>query len=301
VIEVKVRVPGKVNLALRAGARRADGYHSLATVFMALSLADEITVTPGAAGSVTAAVTGEGHESVGSGPDNLAVRAALLLRDRHGTPDLGAHLAIDKRIPVAGGMAGGSADAAGALLACARLWELDVTQDDLLDLAAALGADVPFVLIGGCALGLNRGDRVTPVLSRGSFHWVLALAAQGLSTAEVFRRFDQRGDAAAPEPPPVPPALLNALAQGNAAALGATLVNDLAPAALSLAPELRRTLDAGLEAGAVGAVISGSGPTVALLARDEDAATTLAVRLSSEGVAKRLLKVQGPVPGAQFV
>ncbi|MDR0990534.1 MAG: 4-(cytidine 5'-diphospho)-2-C-methyl-D-erythritol kinase [Propionibacteriaceae bacterium] len=296
-----VRVPGKVNLALQVGPCQADGYHDLATVFMALSIEDTVTATGplDTPGDITATVSGPGAQWVGSGLDNLAVRAASLLRDRFGSPELSASLAIEKRIPVAGGMAGGSADAAGALLACARLWQLDVTSADLTDLAAELGADVPFALLGGCALGLGRGDRLTPVLARGRFHWVLAFHRRGLSTSAVFRRFDEYRPN--PAPAVVPSALLTALAAGDVRALGAALSNDLTVASVSLAPALRRTIEAGREAGALGSVISGSGPTVALLAASEEAANTLAVRLSSEGVAHRLVRAWGPVPGAHVV
>jgi 4-diphosphocytidyl-2-C-methyl-D-erythritol kinase len=319
VTAVKVRVPGKVNLALRSGPRRPDGYHGLATVFMALSLFDDLAAAPGAAGVIDCALTGADAHFVVPGA-NLAVKAAELLRDRYGSPSLGVEMSIHKRIPVAGGMAGGSADAAAALVACDRLWELGVPAAELAGLAAELGADVPFALMGGCALGLGRGDLLTPVLSRGQFHWVLAFAATGLSTPDVFRRFDELAGGAGAGPggddeagsgaaeaggeagvPEVPPALLNALAAGDVKALGAALVNDLERAAISLAPKLRRTLDTGLAAGALGAVVSGSGPTVALLAASEKAATDIAVRISSEGVAKRVLRAHGPVPGARVV
>jgi 4-diphosphocytidyl-2-C-methyl-D-erythritol kinase len=245
-------------------------------------------------------MTGEGADAVGSGPDNLAVRAASLLRDRCGDPSLGVALAIRKAIPVAGGMAGGSADAAAALLACNRLWNLSLDQAALLELGGELGADVPFPLLGGCAYGVGRGERVTPVLSRGQCHWVLALAGAGLSTAAVFRRFDERGDAPTAIPA-VPPPLMAALANGDLAAVGAHLVNDLEPAAIALAPGLRRALDTGLALGALGAIVSGSGPTVALLAADAKQADRLAVAISSEGVAQRVRRVSGPVPGARVV
>ncbi|MDR0416948.1 MAG: 4-(cytidine 5'-diphospho)-2-C-methyl-D-erythritol kinase [Propionibacteriaceae bacterium] len=296
---VRVRVPGKINLALRVGPRRPDGYHELATLFQAVSLCDELSAAPAADGRITVAMTGQAA-GVGSGLGNLAVRAAHLLRERYGDPSLGADLAIRKAIPVAGGMAGGSADGAAALVACARLWGLGVGRPALLELAGELGADVPFALLGGCAHGLGRGDRVTPVLSRGVCHWVLALAAGGLSTAHVFQRFDERGDAPA-DTPAVPPGLLTALASGDTRGVGRHLVNDLTPAALALAPGLRRTLAAGLELGALGAIVSGSGPTVALLAADADHADRLAVAISSEGVAHRVLRVHGPVPGAQVI
>jgi 4-diphosphocytidyl-2-C-methyl-D-erythritol kinase len=287
-------------LALRVGPRRPDGYHDLATLFQAVSLFDNIVARPLDDGQITVAMTGEGAAAVEGGLANLAVRAAHLLRERCGRPDLGAALEIAKTIPVAGGMAGGSADAAGALVACARLWGLAVPRTDLFELAAELGSDVPFALLGGCALGVGRGEQVTPVLSRGTYHWVLVLARGGLSTAEVFRRFDLRRDAPSATPE-VPATLMNALAAGDTARLGRTLVNDLQPTATAMTPTLHQALERGRHVGAVGALVSGSGPTVALLAANAAHAADLAVKISSEGVAHRVQRVTGPVPGAQVV
>jgi 4-diphosphocytidyl-2-C-methyl-D-erythritol kinase len=293
-------VPGKINLALRIGPRRPDGYHDLATVFQAVSLFDEVEARALDDGRVTVSMSGAEVKSVGRGLDNLAVRAACLLRERWGDSSLGAALSIRKAIPVAGGMAGGSADGAAALLACARLWDLPLGQPELLELAGELGSDVPFPLLGGCAYGVGRGEQVVPALARGTCHWVLALAPSGLSTARVFSRFDDRGDA--PESTPaVPAALMKALAGGDAATLGRHLVNDLEAAALDLAPGLRRALDTGRALGAIGAVVSGSGPTVAFLAADARRADRLAVAISSEGIAQRVCRAQGPVPGARIV
>ncbi|MDR0783804.1 MAG: 4-(cytidine 5'-diphospho)-2-C-methyl-D-erythritol kinase, partial [Propionibacteriaceae bacterium] len=186
---IRVRVPAKINLALCVGAERADGYHELATIFQAVSLYDIVTAT-GIETGITCTVNGPQAHLVGPPHQNLAYRAAALLKQEYAVR-AGVALSIDKKIPVAGGMAGGSANGAGALLACARLWELAITQDDLLGLAAQLGADVPFALMGGCAVGLGRGDRLTPTLARGQYHWVLALAPGEMSTPEVFARFDQ--------------------------------------------------------------------------------------------------------------
>ena len=298
---VRVRVAGKINLALRSGARRPDGYHSLATVFQAVSVYDEVEAR-WAPGTFTVSVTGEQAALVPTDGTNLAVKAARLLAVTAGAgrEDLGCHLAIRKAIPVTGGMAGGSADAAAALLACSVLWDLDTSLDDLIELGAQLGADVPFSLTGGTALGTGRGDRLTPALSRGSYHWVLALSDGELSTPEVFGRFDAITPEAA-QRPEVPSALLNALIGGDPLALGRQLVNDLQPAALSLRPQLRQVLQAGLDLGAVGAIVSGSGPTVALLAADESAAIDLSVRLGSEGLCRAVKRVHGPVPGARLI
>ena len=293
-----VRVPGKINLALRVGPRRADGYHPLATVFQAVSVFDEVTAAEAAPGVFTVRTIGEQAGFVADDDDNLAVRAARLLADELPGDGYGCELTVRKSIPVAGGMAGGSADAAGALLACARLWGADLGPDDLSELGVRLGADVPFCLLGGTALGADRGDRLTPVLCRGSYHWVLVLSARGLSTPAVFARFDEL----TPEgtgPLAVGAPLLNALASGDAAALGKALANDLEPAALSLRPDLRPVIEAGLGHGALGHVLSGSGPTIAFLAKDAAASATLASRLTGLGLGQSVRTVTGPMPGAR--
>lgn len=296
---IRVRVAGKVNLALRSGPRRPDGYHSLATVFQAVSLFDEVEATWAEPGRFTVKVMGEQAAQVPTGDENLAVRAARLLAAAAAKPSLGAELVIRKSIPVAGGMAGGSADAAGALLACAVLWDLDVSPDELRTLGAQLGADVPFCLAGGTALGTGRGDQLAPVLSRGSYHWVLAFSDGALSTPAVFGKFDELGLGAGRLE--APPELLNALVSGDVAALGRTLVNDLEPAALALRPELGQVLEAGRDLGAVASIVSGSGPTVAFLAANESDAVDLSVKLSGESVCRAVKRVSGPVPGARLV
>jgi 4-diphosphocytidyl-2-C-methyl-D-erythritol kinase len=210
-------------------------------------------------------------------------------------------LSITKAIPVAGGLAGGSADAAAALVACDALWGTGMSKDGLAALAARLGSDVPFSLHGGTALGTGRGERLTPVLARGSFSWVLALAEGGLSTPSVYGQLDLQRETGPVRVVSEPSAVLAALRSGDAAALGRALDNDLQPAALSLAPHLRRLLAAAADLGALGCVVSGSGPTVALLARDPDAADELAASLAAEGVCRAVRRADGPVPGARIV
>jgi len=300
--QVRVRVPAKINLALRVGSSRPDGYHELATIFQAVSLYDEVTAYTAPPdrvriGAITCEVTGLDAHRIGPAESNLAFRAARLLQQEYGVRE-GADLHIDKRIPVAGGMAGGSADAAGALLACARLWELPAGADDLMGLAARLGADVPFPLMGGCAVGLGRGEILTPALNRGLCHWVLAFSSHHLSTPEVFRRFDEISPAGRPAIPQIPAETMMALTSGDIRRVAACLVNDLTPAACSLLPELHAVLNAGRDAGCLAGIVSGSGPTVAFLAEDESAATDLAVALSSSGVAREVRLATGPVPGA---
>ncbi len=299
-VDVRVRVPAKINLALKVGPARPDGYHPLATVYQAVSLYDEVHAAWANPDEFEVTVSGEGADLVPLDASNLAVRAAQLLARTHGPYDsLGVTLSIKKAIPVAGGLAGGSADAAAALLACAVLWDLDVAPDALRALAAQLGSDVPFALMGGTAVGSGRGEEVAPALARGTYHWVLAFGHHGLSTPAVYRRFDTlTPDAVAPE---VPAALMNALRSADARQLGDALSNDLQPAALDLQPRLRALLDAGLEYGALGALVSGSGPTCAFLVAGESAAVDLSVALSAEGLCRTVRRATGPVPGARVV
>jgi 4-diphosphocytidyl-2-C-methyl-D-erythritol kinase len=303
VTNVTVRVPAKVNLQLAVGPVRADGYHGLVTVFHAVSLFDEVTVAPAEHDGVV--VTGEGAASVPADGSNLAVRAAAALLEAAG-PGVrdapGLAIRIRKRIPVAGGLAGGSADAAATLVACNELWQAGLSQHDLRELAAGIGSDVAFCLLGGTAIGMGRGERLTPALASGRFHWVLAFATGELSTADVYAACDRiraGGPGSAPAGEPVlDNALMAALRSGDPAGLGPLLSNDLQAAAISLRPGLRRTLAAGRELGAVGAVVSGSGPTCAFLARDRRYAQKLAAELAGAGVCRGVAQVTGPVPGA---
>ncbi len=297
---VRVRVSGKINLALRVGAPRPNGYHPLSTVFQSVSLFDEVAVRGAQPGRFPVTVVGDQAALVPTDGTNLAVRAAKLLADEYGPHRFGAELVIRKTIPVAGGMAGGSANAAGALLACSVLWDLDISPDELRVFGARLGADVPFQLMGGTALGTGRGDELVPVLSRGTYHWVLALSADELATPAVFGRFDELNPDA-PDELAMPKDVMNALVSGDSVALGAVLVNDLAPAAASLRPELVRVLEFGREAGALGSIVSGAGPTCAFLAANEAAAVDLSVKLSSEGMCRAVRRVTGPVPGARLI
>ena len=297
---VTVKVPGKINLALRCGPRRPEGYHDLATVFQAVSVYDEIIARPAKPGQFGVSTLGPYAGMAPLGDDNLAVRAARAVAACAGDRQLGCELEIHKQIPMAGGMAGGSADAAGALLACTTLWQLDIAAEDLAALGENLGADVPFCLAGGTALGTGRGDRLTPVASSGTYHWVLAFARRGLTTPSVFARYD-RLHPGGTAPLAVGGDLLDALAAGDPAALGRALVNDLQNPAITLRPELRPLLDAGKELGALGAIVSGSGPTVAFLTPDEPAAAAFAAALAPLRLADTIRQATGPAPGAQVV
>jgi 4-diphosphocytidyl-2-C-methyl-D-erythritol kinase len=295
---VTVRVPAKVNLELVVGAPTDDGYHPLSTVFHAVALYDEVTVTTADSWGVTVA----GPQSLGVPMDgsNLASKAARALAEAAGV-DEPVQISIHKDIPVAGGMAGGSADAAATLGACDALWGLNLPRPELERLAAALGSDVPFLIGGGTAMGSGRGEVLAPVLARGTFHWVFALSENGLSTPAVYAECDRlRQGHEVPEPAPSPE-MMTALRSGDPRALAAALRNDLQPAALSLRPALGDVLDAGLDFGALGGIVSGSGPTVAFLAGSNEAALDLAVSLTASGAVQDVRRATGPTHGAHLL
>ena len=297
-ISVTARVPAKVNLELMVGPLRTDGFHHLATVFQAVGLYDDVSVESADDWGVT--VTGPYADQVPTDDSNLAIRAARLLASETGI-DLPVHITIDKDIPVAGGMAGGSADAAGALVACDALWGLGSSKAGLEELGAELGSDVPFALTGGTAMGSGRGDRLAPVLGRGHYHWVFALGEVGLSTPTVYAECDRlRATLRVPEPVPSA-SMMTALRSGDAAALGRALTNDLQPAAISLLPRLEEVLRTGIEYGALGGVVSGSGPTVAFLVSDTEHGLDLAVALTASGTVSVVKRAVGPVAGAHVV
>jgi len=311
---ITARVPAKINLQLSVGPLRSDGYHDLVSVFHAVSLFDEVTVSPADRTSVV--VTGEGRADVPLGPTNLAVKAVAALAKatrRRGRVASAVRIQIRKRIPVAAGLAGGSADAAAALVACNELWGSRCSGAELGDIGAQLGSDVPFALLGGTAVGIGRGEQLTRALVSGNYHWVLAFGTSGLSTPDVYAAYDRLRSARAsgsstpgssPQAgtsPALSTELMAALRSGDPAAVGPLLTNDLQPAALSLQPLLRRALAAGREHGALGAIVSGSGPTCAFLAADADAASELAVGITGAGVCRAVVQVCGPVPGASLV
>lgn len=293
---VTARAPAKVNLHLAVGPLRPDGFHDLTTVFQAVGLYDELTLTR--ADRLSVHVEGEGAADVPTDHTNLAARAVLALAERTGVR-ADVDLRISKGIPVAGGCAGGSADAAAALVACDALWGLGLSREELSEVGAELGSDVPFSLHGGTALGTGRGERLTPVLGAGQYSWVLALATGGLSTPAVYRELDRQREQGPVSLVSDSSEVLGALRQGSPEALGKALSNDLQAPALALKPELRRLLETGEELGAIGGLVSGSGPTVAFLARDSDHAGALSAALAGHGVCRAVRVAAGPVPGAR--
>ncbi|MFF7293404.1 4-(cytidine 5'-diphospho)-2-C-methyl-D-erythritol kinase [Microbacterium sp. NPDC008134] len=305
---VHVRAPGKINVFLGVGGRHDDGYHALATVFQAVSLYEDVIARAADEFSVTVrGVEGADVRDADAVPlddRNLAMRAAKLLAaaaDYHG----GVALEIRKSVPVAGGMGGGSADAAAALVACDALWGTGFSLARLHELAARLGADVPFALHGGTAVGTGRGDQLNPALARGRFDWVLVTSDEGLSTPVVYEQLDRLREeegALADDPPlslDVPIPVLQALRSGDAVQLAASLHNDLQAAAANLRPDLEETIRRGIRAGALHGLVSGSGPTVALLCGDPESAQAVQTSLQQDG--RDALHVHGPVPGARIL
>ena len=299
---VRVEAPGKVNLFLSVGASGTDGYHQLTTVFQAVRLIETVTARRQSVrdrGTVTLTLE-EPDADVPTDASNLAMRAAELLAETTGVSE-GVDLLLRKRVPVAGGMAGGSADAAATLVACNILWGTGLSLLELSALAARLGADVPFPLTGATAVGSGRGDLVTPIMTRGSYHWVFALAEEGLSTPAVFRRFDELTGTGAPAVRDVPEALTSALRAGDAPALAASLHNDLQAAALDLRPELAQVIAVAEEAGALRAIVSGSGPTIAALVENPAGAQRVSRALTASGLVADVLRADAPVAGARVV
>jgi 4-diphosphocytidyl-2-C-methyl-D-erythritol kinase len=298
---VVIRVPGKVNLGLSVGPLDSDGYHELVTVFQAISLFDDVTVQYGPEGAgIILEASGSTSAGVPLDSSNLAYKAAeIMIRRFQLTGDISIHL--KKEIPVAGGMAGGSADAAGVIVGMDALFELGLSRDELQRIGAELGSDVPFGIAGGTAIGRGRGDQLTPVLAQGTYQWVLALSSSGLSTPSVYAECDRLREGLTIARPSANDALLQALRAGDAKELGKALSNDLQSAACSLRPALRLVLDVGREYGALGCIVSGSGPTVAFLVEDEEKALDLTVALSSSGVVGGVVRAGGPTHGARRI
>jgi 4-diphosphocytidyl-2-C-methyl-D-erythritol kinase len=294
-------VPSKVNLQLSVGPREADGYHQLVTVFQAISIFDDVTIKIADQGAgINLSVSGDQIHGVPTDSSNLVVKAAELMMKKFEI-EIDATIDIKKSIPVAGGMAGGSADAAAAIVAINELYDLEMTREEMHEIASQLGSDVPFLLSGGTAIGQGRGDQLTAALSRGTYHWVLALSSVGLSTPAVYSECDRLRQGLDISEPQISDALMQSLLSADPKAVGNLLVNDLQQAACSLRPALRLILDVGQEYGALGAIVSGSGPTVAFLVSDEEHGLDLAVALSASGVVGSVTRAYGPVHGAKVI
>jgi len=300
---VTARAPGKINLFFRVGAEQPDGYHEVASLYQAVSLYEDVTASP--ADDISLRFTGP-IDAVGLPLDetNLCVRAARLLAEETGCA-AGAELTVLKRVPIAGGMGGGSADAAATLLACDELWGTGLGRAGLLPLAARLGADVPFALVGGTAVGTGRGDQLSQALARGDFHWVLALSEGGLSTPAVYAELDRHRERHADQLPQtevsvvVDAEALQAVRAGDREALAEAMHNDLQVAALQMMPELSAVLERGESHGALAGIVSGSGPTCAFLMPHALAAAELQSGFARAGV--HALVTTSPAHGARIL
>ncbi len=298
---VTARVPAKVNLQLSVGPLGADGFHEVTTVFQAISLFDDVTVATAEKGEgIKISITGQTSGGVPADNSNLAVKAAQLMIKNYNLPE-DLVIKLKKEIPVAGGMAGGSADAAGVIVGLDSLFELGLSRDVMESVGSKIGSDVPFSICGGVAIGTGRGDQITPALAKGSYNWVLALSGQGLATPSVYQECDRLREGLSIAPPVVSEPLMQALRAGDAKALGKALSNELQPAACSLRPALRLVLDVGIDYGALGGIVSGSGPTVAFLVSDDEHAMDLTVALSSSGVVSSVVRASGPTNGARII
>jgi 4-diphosphocytidyl-2-C-methyl-D-erythritol kinase len=298
--EVRVNAPAKINLCLGVGPVRADGYHPLATVYQAVGLYDEVVLRPADVDDLTVSGDGVDVSAVPLDESNLVLRAVRLLAEHH-EEELAVAVHVRKRIPVAGGLAGGSADAAAALVGADTLFDLHTPREELVELAAQLGSDVPFCLLGGTAMGAGRGELVTPVMTRGEYWWVIVTDPQGLSTPEIYGEFDRLNTERTVPPPEVPDELLSALRAGDPERLGAVLENDLQPAALRFRPDLGELLAAGRLASAHGAIVSGSGPTTVFLCDSPDHAQQVDQALQYDHGTEPAIVVKGPVHGARVV
>ena len=298
---VVARVPAKVNLQLSVGTLGSDGYHEVITVFQAISLFDDVSVATAPVGNgLTIDISGQTSSGVPADSSNLAIRAADLMIKTYDLPtDL--VIKLKKEIPVAGGMAGGSADAAGVIVGLDSLFELGLSRDEMESVGSKIGSDVPFSICGGVAIGSGRGDQITPALAKGNYFWVLALSGQGLATPSVYQECDRLREGLSITTPQVSEPLMQALRAGDAKALGKSLSNDLQSAACSLRPALRLVLDVGVDYGALGGIVSGSGPTVAFLVSSDEHAMDLTVALSASGVVSSVVRATGPVPGARII
>jgi 4-diphosphocytidyl-2-C-methyl-D-erythritol kinase len=298
---VTASAPGKTNLFFAVGPLLESGFHDVASIYLALDLREEVTVAPASTWSVSVSgnISAEQIEMVPTGEENLVVKAAKLVAKHAGTDAQPIAFEIEKHVPVAGGMGGGSADAAAALIAVNSLWCSGV--DAQLSESVELGADVPFALTGGIAVGLGRGEVLTPISSVPALHVVLVTSDEGLSTPAVYKRLDELRAARGEDPTLAPKALvpeelIRALQSGDQPAIAKLLNNDLQEAALDLRPDLNQTILDGLEAGALTGFVSGSGPTIAFLVADADGAEDLAQKLHIKGY--RALAAAGPARGA---
>jgi 4-diphosphocytidyl-2-C-methyl-D-erythritol kinase len=268
---VWVRAPAKVNLFLEVLARRADGYHELATLMIAVSLYDTLEFTEGPSGATRLRCD---HPSLSTGPDNLICRAVELVR-RHSGRAGGVDIRLWKRVPMAAGLGGGSSDAAATLAGLNRLWKLGWDREELARLGAELGSDVSFFFAGSAAWCTGRGERIEPMRLGRRLDFVLVSPSVGLSTAEVFR------GVTVPTEPISGEAVRRAAAAGDVRELGRLLHNRLQPEAERLCPDVAGLVTRLAGLGPAGQLMSGSGSSVFALCRDPGEALSLARAFAS--------------------
>lgn len=299
---------GKINLFFKVGPLQENGYHQVASLYQAVNLPETVIaeVAPDWEVAVTGNIDASHLKGVPTNRNNLVVKAAkaagAALRFKR-VPRLS--FTIHKNVPVAGGMGGGSADAAAAILAAESAWGRKLSTAERFSVAAELGADVPFSMLGGSAIGVGTGHELDPIEQRSVLHWILVPNDFGLSTPAVYAELDRLRDMRGDNPKWVPEAQVNqllveALRQGAGAEdIAPLLHNDLQEAAVSLRPELQDILDLEERAMALRAIISGSGPTIAMLARDANDAHAIASRLQTFG--QQAIVTTSPAGGAQLV
>mgnify|MGYP002655113748 FL=1 len=284
---VHASAAGKVNLFFGVGSLKTDGYHDVMSIYQSLNLREDVSIAASINEpqvSVAGNIRREQLDSVPRGESNLVYKAVRLLEHLAGLEPSDVDFEIFKRVPVAGGMAGGSADAAATMLAANEFLNTGFSRQRLLDESVQLGADVPFGILGGTAIGVGRGEQLESLELGRELHLVMVANDQGLSTPQVYAELDRQreADGADPrelEPLAKPQALIDALQAGQLDRIAALIHNDLEPAALALLPELELTLAAAEKYGALRAFVSGSGPTVAALVENFEDAIALQTAL----------------------
>ena len=261
-----LRTNAKVNLFLRVLGPRLDGYHEVETILHGVKLADEIEITSTTEGdvkvdmSLSQSVRGELPET----EENVVWKAAQTLIER-GALNQGIAINVLKRIPIGAGLGGGSGNAAGVLVALNELWRMGMGPSDLYDLAGSIGSDVPYCLNGGTALATSRGEELTPLPAPAAMWFVLGISHDPLFTRDVYARWRPRDNRRDVRSAP----MTLALGGGDVAEVASLLHNDLEPVVFEMRPEIEERKESMLEAGALGALVSGSGPTIFAIARDE--------------------------------
>ncbi|KAE8316457.1 4-diphosphocytidyl-2-C-methyl-D-erythritol kinase [Aspergillus transmontanensis] len=280
---ITLQIPAKLNLYLHAGALRQDGYHDITMVYQAISLYDTMTISPSQdPQEFTMTVSGMDSDRIPADARNLVIKAAKRLADFSGISHQALHFDLVKSIPTEAGLGGGSADAAAALVGCNHIWKTGLDNEQLMDIGAHIGEDVPFFIRGLVGIGTGYHQPVIPVdvdtESMRTWHWVLGIMPRGLSTKLVFERSDNT----------------------PFRHLTPYLNNNLQEAAEELDPDIGVALRMGREVGAIVSLMAGSGTTCLFLAGDEEHAERLAGELSDRNIFRKVVRAVGPVEGVRL-